>query len=95
MIIGFWLIVKGESPIVEKRLLNKRVIVGIEGHQIAIIYRREIKNYVDTEMYRQYDIWSRFHKGMGLPMSKSWAEHPAYLINIIDTMESEWKYVEH
>lgn len=53
--------------------------------------RREALGYVDAEFNSQYDIWERFHSGMGLPMSKSWAEHPAYLINIIDMIDYEHK----
>ena len=79
----------GIKGMTEKQL-NKRFPVGPKKDKIAIIRRSEISDYLDDSMYRQFNIWKRYHKGMGLPMSKSWAEHPSYLINIIDILENEF-----
>jgi len=51
------------------------------------VERRRIPEYFTDEYFDSLRIWNRF-KRYGLPFAPlGWAEHPAYIIDIIDTFE--------
>lgn len=51
------------------------------------VERRRIPEYFTDQYFDALGIWKRF-KRYGLPFSPlGWAEHPAYIIDIIDVFE--------
>jgi hypothetical protein len=51
------------------------------------VERRRIPEYFTEEYFDALGIWKRW-KRFGLPFADwGWAEHPAYIIDIIDTFE--------
>lgn len=74
--------------------MEQTIFVGKKDSPKAFIKRNEIKSYLDAEFYGMYDLWNKFHIGFGLPFDKSWANHPAHIIDIIETFEHEYRYMK-
>ena len=54
------------------------------------VERRRIPEYFTDEYFDSLGIWKRF-KRYGLPFAPlGWAEHPAFIIDIIDTFEDTY-----
>lgn len=75
--------------------LDQRVPIGGMPHNvIAIVEQRELYDYyLDDEFHDGWNIWYRYHMGMGLPFTGGWAEQPAHLIDIVETFESAHRAV--
>ncbi len=94
MIIAFWLLAKGEiGKHYPKNGGDSKMFVGNVESPVAIIKRKEVKDYADSTFYKLYNVWSKFHQGMGLPKLKSWAEHPMFIIDTIEMFETEFRKV--
>ncbi len=74
--------------------MEQTIFVGKKESPKAFIKRNEIKGYLDEEFYRMLNVWEKFNMGFGLPLSKSWADHPNFLIEIIETFEKEYRYIK-
>ena len=71
--------------------MNQNMFIGNPENPIDIIKRSEIKDYLQYEFFAQYEVWKKYHIGFGLPLETSWANHPKFLIDIIEVLEAEFK----
>ena len=72
-----------------EKQLEKKTLIGPGKRKVAIIKRNQLESYVDSAMYRLYNIWKMWKMGFGLPLSGSWAEQPIWMIEIITMLEQE------
>ena len=83
-----------KTKLMPKKALESTIFVGDKANPIGFIKRKEIESYLDHTFYNQYNLWKRFHNGFGLPLNKSWAEHPAFLMDIIELFIGEYKALQ-
>jgi len=70
--------------------LESKIFVGNPDSPVAFIKRKEVEGFIDDTFFRQYNLWKKYHHGFGLPLEKSWANHPSFLIDIIELFELEF-----
>ena len=94
MIYGFWLHLNNEkskalqAPEMAQDVL---ILVGSKNYPIGRITRSEIDYYLTPEFFRQYDVFEKWKLGFGLPRGLSWDQQPLFIMDIVTTLEGEYK----
>ncbi len=78
-----------------KAALNQRFPVGRKGHEIAIIKRSEVMDYLTPEFDRMYQLWKMYNYKMGLPGGLSWDQQPRHIVDIIETIQDQYELLKH
>lgn len=55
------------------------------------VRRSEIEGYVTEKFWRLFELWHRFHVGMGFPFAGGWAEQPVVVAEAVEVMETMWR----
>lgn len=58
---------------------------------VAIIRRRDIKDYLDDEFWQRFRAWRYHNAGLGLPHGGGWMDYPVDFIEGLAVMEGEWR----
>ena len=67
--------------------MDSKMFVGDVKNPVAIIKRREVWDYLDDKFNQLYDIWRKYHVGMGFPNGKPWGEQSQIVVEYIETLE--------
>ena len=51
------------------------------------VLKNTFPDYWTNELFTYIELWSRYKK-YGLPLSIGWAEHPAWIIDVLDTIDT-------
>ncbi len=88
-----WILRQGFNKPSPAEASNARIFLGPVGRPVMIIRRRQIKYFLDEYFYTAYNVWWKYHLGMGFPYSGGWGEQPTHIVEIIETMEAEYKAI--
>lgn len=62
------------------------------GGRLERVMRSEVPEYCDERFYSALDIWYRWRMfGNALPFAGGWAEQPAHIVTVIETLEAAYK----
>lgn len=94
MIFSFWLLMNGEKQKAMKApkiAQDVMIAVGPKKDPYGRIKRNEIDEYLTDEFLNQYDVFEKWKMGFGLPRGLSWDEQPIFIMDIIQSLEAEYK----
>lgn len=61
---------------------------------LVTIWKSEVKDWCDEYFFSCLDLWWRWRTFESLPFSGGWAENPAFVVSVLETMEAAYKQHE-